>query len=71
MAEAHLGVAFSFAVTEEEGVHLSVSFEAIKAILLSGLRNWRKIGSRFAVSDQLFFLATRFFQSIHQNRIMF
>lgn len=50
MAEAHLGVAFSFQVTEEEGLHLSVSFEAIKAILLSGLRNWRKKAYRFAVS---------------------
>ena len=50
MAEAHLGVAFSFAVTEEEGVHFSVSFEALKAILLSGLRNWRNKAYRFIVS---------------------
>jgi hypothetical protein len=50
MAEAHQGVAFSFAVTEDEGLHLSVSFEAIKAVLLSGARSWRKIISRLIVS---------------------
>jgi hypothetical protein len=43
MAEAHQGVAFSFHVTEDEGLHLSVSFEAFKAVFLSGLRSWRKM----------------------------
>jgi carnitine O-palmitoyltransferase 1 len=47
MAEAHQGVAFSFAVTEDEGLHLSVSLEAFKAILNSGVRSWRKILARF------------------------
>jgi hypothetical protein len=47
MAEAHQGVAFSFAVTEEEGLHLNVSYEAIKAVLHSGVRSWRKKVSRF------------------------
>lgn len=43
MAEAHQGVAFSFTVTEEEGLHLNVSFEAFKAVARSGIRSWRKI----------------------------
>ena len=47
MAEAHQGVAFSFAVTEDEGLHLSVSLEAFKAVLNSGVRSWRKIIARF------------------------
>lgn len=46
MAEAHQGVAFTFAVTEDEGLHLSVSLEAFKAVLLSGVRSWRKAVSR-------------------------
>lgn len=50
MAEAHQGVAFSFAVTEDEGLHLNVSLEAIKAVWLSGFRSWRKRWSRFMVS---------------------
>lgn len=52
MAEAHQGVAFSFHVSEDEGLHLNVSWEAIKAVLKSGMRNWRKKLSRFAVSIQ-------------------
>ena len=43
MAEAHQGVAFTFSVTEDEGLHFSVSFEAFKAVLLSGLRGWRRL----------------------------
>jgi hypothetical protein len=50
MAEAHQGVAFSFVVTEDEGLHLNVSLEAFKAVLYSGFRSWRKIISRFIVS---------------------
>jgi hypothetical protein len=50
MAEAHQGVAFSFAVTEDEGLNLNVSREALKAVLRSGMRNWRKKVSRFAVN---------------------
>lgn len=46
MAEAHQGVAFSFQVTEDEGLHLNVSFEAFKAVMLSGLRSWRKMFMR-------------------------
>jgi carnitine O-palmitoyltransferase 1 len=42
MAEAHQGVAFSFHVTEDEGLHINVSFEAFKAVFLSGLRSYRK-----------------------------
>lgn len=42
MAEAHQGVAFAFIVTEEEGLHLSVSFETFKAVLQSGFRSWRR-----------------------------
>ena len=42
MAEAHQGVAFAFIVTEEEGLHLSVSFETFKAVLYSGFRSWRR-----------------------------
>lgn len=49
MAEAHQGVAFSFTVTEDEGLHLNVSYEALKAVLLSGARNWRKKFWRFIV----------------------
>jgi hypothetical protein len=49
MAEAHQGVAFSFTVTEDEGLHLNVSFEAVKAVLLSGIRSFRKSFSRFIV----------------------
>lgn len=49
MAEAHQGVAFSFAVTEDEGLHFNVSIEALKAVLLSGVRSWRKILSRLIV----------------------
>ena len=49
MAEAHQGVAFSFAVTEDEGLHLNVSFEAFKAVLLSGIRSWRKMLLRILV----------------------
>ena len=47
MAEAHQGVAFSFSVTEDEGLDLNVSVEAFKAVLYSGARSWRKILSRF------------------------
>ena len=47
MAEAHQGVAFSFSVTEDEGLDLNVSVEAFKAVLYSGVRSWRKILSRF------------------------
>lgn len=47
MAEAHQGVAFSFAVTEDEGLHMNVSLEAVKAVLLSGLRSFRKNFLRF------------------------
>jgi hypothetical protein len=50
MAEAHQGVAFSFSVTEDEGLHFNVSFEALKAVILSGVRSWRKILSRLVVS---------------------
>ncbi len=50
MAEAHQGVAFSFAVTEDDGLYVNVSHEAMKAVLHSGLRNWRKKLSRFIVS---------------------
>ena len=46
MAEAHQGVAFTFAVTEDEGLHLSVSLEAFKAVLKSGIRSWRKALAR-------------------------
>jgi len=42
MAEAHQGVAFSFSVTEDEGLHLNVSLEALRAVLRSGSRSWRK-----------------------------
>lgn len=42
MAEAHQGVAFSFHVTEDEGLHFNVSFEAFKAVFYSGVRSWRK-----------------------------
>lgn len=48
MAEAHQGVAFSFSVTEDDGLNLNVSREALKAVLRSGMRNWRKTLSRFA-----------------------
>jgi hypothetical protein len=50
MAEAHQGVAFSFAVTEDEGLHVNVSHEVLKAVFKSGLRHWRKKLSRFIVS---------------------
>ena len=50
MAEAHQGVAFSFSVTEDDGLNLNVSREALKAVLRSGMRNWRKTLSRFAVN---------------------
>ncbi len=50
MAEAHQGVAFSFAVTEDEGLHLNVSLEAVKAVLLSGARSFRKSFLRFIVN---------------------
>lgn len=46
MAEAHQGVAFTFAVTEDEGLHFSVSLEAFKAVLKSGVRSWRKTFAR-------------------------
>ena len=49
MAEAHQGVAFSFSVTEDEGLHLNVSFEAFKAVFLSGVRSWRKRLARLMV----------------------
>ena len=49
MAEAHQGVAFSFHVTEDEGLHINVSFEAFKAVFLSGLRTYRKFLIRFIV----------------------
>lgn len=55
MAEAHQGVAFSFAVTEDEGLHLNVSFEAFKAVLLSGIRSWRKMLMRILVNFYLYF----------------
>jgi hypothetical protein len=50
MAEAHQGVAFQFSVTEDEGLHLSVSFEAFKAVFLSGVRSWRKRLGRLMVN---------------------
>ncbi len=53
MAEAHQGVAFSFAVTEDEGLHFNVSFEALRAVILSGVRSWRKMISRLMVSESL------------------
>jgi len=53
MAEAHQGVAFSFHVTEDEGLHINVSFEAFKAVFLSGLRTYRKFIIRFIVIDLL------------------
>jgi hypothetical protein len=56
MAEAHQGVAFSFTVTEDEGLHLNVSFEAFKAVLYSGFRSWRKRTSRLLVKTLLFFI---------------
>lgn len=46
MAEAHQGVAFTFSVTEDDGLHLNVSLDALKAVLYSGLRSWRKRLSR-------------------------
>ena len=49
MAEAHQGVAFQFSVTEDDGLHLSVSFEAFKAVFLSGVRSWRKRFARLMV----------------------
>ena len=55
MAEGHQAVAFSFAVTEDDGLDLNVSMEALKAVLRSGLRNWRKTLSRFAVITLFFF----------------
>jgi hypothetical protein len=54
MAEAHQGVAFSFAVTEDEGLHLNVSLEAFKAVFYSGFRSWRKIFARFIVIFQIY-----------------
>ncbi len=51
MAEAHQGVAFAFIVTEEEGLHLSVSYETFKAVLLSGFRSWRRKTIFFFVSS--------------------
>jgi hypothetical protein len=42
MAEAHQGVAFAFIVTEEDGLHLSVSLDTFKAVMLSGFRSWRR-----------------------------
>ena len=53
MAEAHQGVAFTFSVTEDEGLHLSVSFEAFKAVFLSGVRSWRKMLARLMVLARL------------------
>ena len=50
MAEAHQGVAFSFSVTADEGLHLNVSYEALKAVLFSGFRSWRKATYRFIVN---------------------
>ena len=55
MAEAHQGVAFSFSVTEDEGLHLNVSFEAFKAVFLSGVRSWRKRLARLMVINFFFF----------------
>lgn len=54
MAEAHQGVAFSFSVTEDEGLHLNVSFEAFKAVFLSGVRSWRKRLARLMVINLFF-----------------
>lgn len=54
MAEAHQGVAFSFSVTEDEGLHLNVSFEAFKAVFLSGVRSWRKRVARLMVINFFF-----------------
>lgn len=50
MAEAHQGVAFSFSVTEDEGLHFNVSLEALRAVILSGIRSWRKFLARLGVS---------------------
>jgi hypothetical protein len=56
MAEAHQGVAFSFAVSEDDGLHLNVSHEAIRAIWLSGFRSWRKRWSRLVVNITFFLI---------------
>ena len=58
MAEAHQGVAFSFHVTEDEGLHVNVSFEAFKAVFYSGVRSWRKFLIRLLVC---FFCISNFF----------
>ena len=50
MAEAHQGVAFAFIVTEEDGLHLSVSLDTFKAVMLSGVRSWRRKTVFFLVS---------------------
>ena len=75
MAEAHQGVAFAFIVTEEEGLHVNVSLEALKAILLSGVYSWRNILARLTVKNYiLLFNFEDFFVNIFnkkKNRIEF
>jgi hypothetical protein len=51
MAEARQGVAFTFSVSEEDGLFLKVSREAAFALLQSGKRDWRKKTSRIIVSS--------------------
>jgi hypothetical protein len=67
MAEAHQGVAFSFSVTEDDGLNLNVSREALKAVLKSGMRNWRKTLSRFAVNIKIY----KFFFFLHTHKHAF
>ena len=41
MAEAHVAVGFQFAVTDE-GIHVNLNLEALKAVFNSGRRSWMK-----------------------------
>ena len=63
MAEAHQGVAFSFIVTEEEGLHISVGFETFKAVILSGYRSWRRLVINIIVNNS-FILSNILFNSL-------
>lgn len=48
MAEAHVAVAFSFAITHE-GVNINYDREVLYLVWNSGLRSWKKRLARFMV----------------------
>lgn len=54
MAEAHVAVAFSFAITHE-GVNINYDREVLYLVWNSGLRSWKKRLARFMVCNINFF----------------